>query len=293
MILIRCLLRLLSLLPLGGLHALARPAGWLLRHTSARRRRVVETNLQRCYPDLDEAQRRERMRSVFRHYAATALELGALRYWPLPRLLGAIKDVQGLEHLQQAHTSGRPVILAAPHFGGWEWLSFFLAQQLPLAVMFKPTGKSSVDDWLISLRSRGQAQVLPTTNRGMREMVRALRAGTAVGILPDQEPSLGDGRWAPFMGQNALTAVLLPRLAARMDASVLFCAARRLDKGRGFSVHVFPAPEGVDSGDLDAATAAVNRGVEDCIALDPAQYLWTYKRFRHQPDGQPFYPKRR
>ena len=291
MFLIRLLLRCLSLLPLSWLHRLAVPIAWLLRNSSSRRRRVVETNLERCYPDLSEAQRATRLRRVFRHYAATALELGALRYWPVPRLLNRITEVHGLEHLLKARASGRSVILAAPHFGGWEWLSFHMAQQMPLAVMFKPTGKDSVDNWLISLRSRGQAQVLPTTPRGMRQMVKALRAGTAVGILPDQEPSLGEGCWAPFMGQTALTGVLLPRLAARTDATVLFCVARRLDNGRGFAVHILAAPEGIHSDDMDQATAACNRGVEACIELDPAQYLWTYKRFRHQPDGSPFYSK--
>lgn len=289
MFLLRCLLRLLSFLPLRWLHALAVPAGWLLRASSERRRRVVATNLNRCFPALDDDQRQALAKDVFRHYAASALELGALCHWPMEKLHDHIVEVHGLDAVQQAEQDRKPILMAAPHFGGWEWLNFHIARQRPLAVMFKPTGNDTLDEWLVAMRSRGQADVLPTTPSGMRQMVKLLRQGTAVGILPDQEPSLGDGRWAPFLNQTALTAVLLPRLAARVDAEVFFCVARRLEKGRGFAVHFLPAPDGLDSDDLDVATAAVNAGVEACIALDPAQYLWTYKRFRHQPEGRAFY----
>jgi len=72
---------------------------------------------------------------------------------------------------------------------------------------------------------------------------------------------------------------LLPRLAARTGATVLFAFAERLPRGEGFRIHLLPAPEGVADADLALACAALNRGVEDCVALAFTQYQWHYRRW--------------
>jgi KDO2-lipid IV(A) lauroyltransferase len=100
-----------------------------------------------------------------------------------------------------------------------------------------------------------------------------------VGILPDQKPRAGEGRVAPFFGRDALTMVLLPRLAARTGATVLFAFAERLPEGAGYRIHLLAAPDGLADVDPDIACAALNRGVQDCVELAFAQYQWQYKRY--------------
>jgi KDO2-lipid IV(A) lauroyltransferase len=46
-----------------------------------------------------------------------------------------------------------------------------------------------------------------------------------------------------------------------------------------------PAPAGIASEDDVTAAAALNQGIEQCIALCPEQYLWSYRRFRRRPSG--------
>jgi KDO2-lipid IV(A) lauroyltransferase len=106
-----------------------------------------------------------------------------------------------------------------------------------------------------------------------------------VGILPDQQPKQGEGEFAPLFGTPALTMVLLSRLAQRTGATVLFAFAERLQDGRGFRLHFLPAPPGVADPDLATAVAALNRGVEDCVRIAPAQYQWHYKRYSIRPPG--------
>jgi KDO2-lipid IV(A) lauroyltransferase len=111
-----------------------------------------------------------------------------------------------------------------------------------------------------------------------------IRAGGGAGILPDQQPSAGQGRFAPFYGNPALTAVLVPRLVQRTGCIVLASVCERLRGGR-YRVHVLPVDEAIHSEDMVASLTAMNQAIEKCIAIDPAQYLWSYRRFKTQPEG--------
>jgi KDO2-lipid IV(A) lauroyltransferase len=130
---------------------------------------------------------------------------------------------------------------------------------------------------------------LPASAQGVRALFAHLRNGKGAGILSDQEPSRGQGRFAPFFDLRALTGVLAPRIARKTGCKVFFAVAERVPAGR-FRIHLLPGEDALGGDDLDAALAAVNRGVENCIAIDPAQYLWSYKRFKTRPEGEtPFY----
>ncbi len=82
--------------------------------------------------------------------------------------------------------------------------------------------------------------------------------------------------------------VLLPRLAARTGATVLFSFAERLPDGEGFRIHVLPAPEGIDSSDLKIACTALNQGVERCVERAFPQYQWHYKRYTAHDRPDPY-----
>ena len=63
-----------------------------------------------------------------------------------------------------------------------------------------------------------------------------------------------------------------------------FCIAERLPRGRGYRIHLLPAPEGI--ADPQTGVAALNRGVEDMIRRWPEQYWWAYRRYRRRPPGE-------
>jgi KDO2-lipid IV(A) lauroyltransferase len=119
---------------------------------------------------------------------------------------------------------------------------------------------------------------------GVRALYKRLAAGGVAGILPDQQPKQGEGQFAPFFGLDANTMVLLPRIAQRTGATVLFAFAERLVRGAGHRIRILPAPAGIADPDLRVACTALNRGVEQCVDLAFPQYQWTYKRWAERPD---------
>jgi len=123
----------------------------------------------------------------------------------------------------------------------------------------------------------------------VRQMLRALRRGEGVGLLPDQVPPDGQGVWAPFFGLPAYTMTLAARLAQQTGADCYVVRCERLPWGRGFRMHCTPLARALPTGaDLEAQTAAatvINETMEQVILRDPGQYLWGYNRYK-QPRPQ-------
>ncbi len=115
---------------------------------------------------------------------------------------------------------------------------------------------------------------------GVRRMIRALRRGEAVGLLPDQVPPAGMGVWAPFFGQPAYTMTLAARLVQQTGATPLLAWGERLARGKGFVVRLAPLGEALPADDPAGAAAVVNRALEGLIRQAPQQYLWGYNRYK-------------
>ncbi len=148
-----------------------------------------------------------------------------------------------------------------------------------MTVLFRPSRQPRLRELVASARRRPGLQVAPTTPAGVRQLLRALRQGQSVGLLPDQVPPQGLGVWAPFFGREAYTMTLSARLAQQTGATVLVAWGERLPWGRGYRIHVRPL--GVDlPPDAVAAATVINRAMEQVIAECPQQYLWGYARYK-------------
>jgi KDO2-lipid IV(A) lauroyltransferase len=285
-LLLNVIMRLFSLITPRVSRYVARVVAFFLWHLNTRRRTITRRNIELCYPQLTTRQHGKLVRESLVHYVRNIFEAGMVWYWHEDRLLSLFDDAVGKQHLDKARAEGKGVIIAAPHFGSWELCSLFLREEFDGAVLYKPGRIAFFDEVLHAKRTRTGIEMVPANQRGLKAIFRHLKSGRAVGILPDQEPSYGDGEFAPMMGINALTATLIPRLVQKTGANVVFVGCERLAAGR-FRVHFQPAEEAIASADIHESLAALNRGVERCIGISPSQYLWSYKRYRHRPQGEP------
>lgn len=120
--------------------------------------------------------------------------------------------------------------------------------------------------------------------KGVRALIKALRAGETIGILPDQVPAQGDGVWVDFFGRPAYTMTLAAKLAHVSSAPVILVAAFRLPHGAGYQLQFTPL-DGPLAKDETQAAQQINQALEALIRQQPAQYLWSYNRYK-QPRGK-------
>jgi KDO2-lipid IV(A) lauroyltransferase len=275
----------LGLLPARMVYWLSYPLGRLTWVASATRRGTTLRNLQAAYPDMPDPQRRRLAQESMRHFALGILEIGMSWTWRHARLMQCFDAPEGWDVLEQALQHGQGVLLLVPHFGAWELSGQWLQPRHPTMALYKPGASPTVERRMLERRQRFGLRMAATDIRGLKSIYQALAGQGVVIQLPDQNPSLGQGRFVPFFGVPALTGVLAPRLVQSTGCRVVFAVCRRSAPGR-FRMHFLPAAAAVYAADLEESLAAINRGVEACIAVDPAQYLWAYKRYKTRPDGE-------
>ena len=273
----------ICLLPLGLLRAAGRTLGGLSYRMNTRECHVARRNLQLIYP-ADAAEVTERkLRVLLASTGQTVFETLAAWTRPRRRSLKLIRTVHGLGHLQAAKAAGKGVLLATPHYGNWELLLQFMAEQGPLSVVYNPPESVHLDSFLYLARNADSVHMVPAEATAMRPLLRALQKGETVGITPDQQPKQGGGEFVPFFGIPALTLSLIAKLAARSGAPVLFAFCERNDDGT-FDVHIGADQPELRNPDLLAAMTAMNERVQAMAERDFRQYQWTYKRFSIRPD---------
>jgi KDO2-lipid IV(A) lauroyltransferase len=267
------LFKMVSVLPLWLLHGLGWGMGWLAFAVSGVYRRRFLANARQAGV-------------AWRQYAEAVGESGKL-VAELPRLwLGRPVPVQwdGTQHVDAALARGQGVLFLTPHLGSFEVMAQSYAKlygqdKQPLTVLFRPPRQPWLRDLVRTGRARPGLNTAPTTLAGVKQLIKALKKGQSLGLLPDQVPPLGLGLWVPFFGREAYTMTLSVRLAQQTGATVLLAWGERLPWGRGYRVHVQPLGAALPADGLQAA-GLVNRAMEDLIRRCPQQYLWGYARYK-------------
>ena len=205
----------------------------------------------------------------------------------IPRLWFGTTPVCAIDNedvVAAAYAEGRGVIYLSPHLGCFELSAQDAARRWgdvygSITVLYRPARQAWLARMMETARDRPAMQAVPTNLMGVRKMIKALRRGEAVGLLPDQVPPDGMGVWAPFFGQDAYTMTLAARLAQQTGAQVLIAYCERLSKGRGFVTHFERLGEPLAEDAVLAATQ-INRAMERAIRKCPQQYLWGYARYK-------------
>jgi KDO2-lipid IV(A) lauroyltransferase len=274
------LLRLAARLPLSLLHALGATLGWMVYLCSPRYRRDFKRNL--AAAGLDDSRLR---RAAVSEAGKSVVEVPAVWLRPFGRVADLVVEVNGWEHMEQGARRGKGVIVVTPHIGCWEMVGQYVASRMPITVMYSPPKIRALEPLMRIGRSRGGAMKnVPADVRGVRAMLKALRRGEAIGVLPDQVPGLGEGEWVEFFGRPAYTMTLVGRISEQTGAPVLLCCAERLPGGRGYRFIAEPllVPRPPES-----PARALNRSLERLIRRHPEQYLWAYNRYKVPAGVQP------
>jgi KDO2-lipid IV(A) lauroyltransferase len=285
------LLSWLSRRPLRHLHALGAWMGWLVYALSPSYRRRVKTNAARA--GVADAQRRQSVAE------AGKMVLETLRLWlrPATQPIADVVHWEGEALIDEALAQGRGLLFLTPHLGSFEITAQAYAERFgarrPITVMYRPARYRLLRELEESARARPALATAPASVAGIRQMMRALKRGEAVGLLPDQVPPEGMGVWADFFGAPAYTMTLAARLAQQSGAPIVLALCERLAQGRGFRLRLSrlsePLPmQGLDAQALQLAQAEViNRAMQQLILQCPQQYLWGYNRYKQPRDGSP------
>jgi len=272
-------LRLCARLPLAWLHRAGAALGWLVYWASPTYAGRLRENLYASGVCDDERRCRALLGRAIAETGKGAIELVAI-WFGKEESVARLVECERWSLAEAAHARGKGVIFLTPHLGCFEIGGLYVARRLPLTVLYRPPKQAWLEPLMVAGRSRWQMRVAPANLKGVRMLYKALLRGEAVGLLPDQAPGVGEGVWADFFGRPAYTMTLVRRLQQTSGAAVIMVFAERLPGGRGYRLHL----EELAAERLDEA--ALNRAIEAEVRRCPAQYLWSYNRYK-LPAGAP------
>jgi len=280
------LFRWLSRRSLAFLHTLGAGVGWLAYLLSPTYRRRFQDHARQAGVSPQAA------RAAVAEAGRMIAELPFLWLRPASKPLADFVHIEGAEFVEAAHAQGRGLLLLTPHLGCFEicaqaYAERFAPQFGPITVLYRPARQPWLREVIEGSRARPGLATAPASLAGVRQMIRALRRGETVGLLPDQVPPDGMGEWAPFFGRPAYTMTLAARLAQQTGAAVLLIWGERLRGGQGYVVRILPMDEALPA-DVSAqaeSAAVINRAMESLIRQCPQQYLWGYHRYKEPRAG--------
>jgi len=281
------LLRLTAYLPLSALSGLGRAGGRLLYWLAPFRRKVAQTNIRLCFPQLTDAQQRELVKATCYSSIMGLLETAASWWGNTDRIRPHI-TYTGVEKLQ--NLNGQGAILLGCHLTTLDLAGLMLAMQIEVDVVYRPQ-KYPVYDFMM-LRSRGRRFKHVIERSDLRQLLRVIKQGRIVWYAPDQDYGTKNAVFAPFFGVPAATLTATGRLAKMTGAPVYIYKHYREAPGKYHAIIEGPIGN-FPTGDELQDAITVNQLIEAAVRPHPEQYMWLHKRFKSQPDGKnKLYPKR-
>lgn len=271
--------RLLSLLPLNLLHVLGGGVGRLVYWLSPTYRRHLRENLAQA--GIDPALRA----AVAAETGKQMLELARIWMYPLEKALPLVSEVVGLEYVEAAQQAGKGIVFLTPHLGCFEITGQYLSSLGDITVLYRQPKSAAAQELILAGRKREHLHLAPADLSGVRSLIKALKRGQMVGMLPDQAPKIGEGVWLKFFGRYAYTMTLAARLT-ETGATSLLTWGERLPHGRGYRIHFLP-PSVELSGSTVERAQQINLEIEALVRQCPSQYLWGYNRYKKPGGAEP------
>lgn len=273
-------------LPLTVGQGLGTLLGRLMLWSNTREVKVARRNLEICFPSLPINKREELLRSSFINEGMQIFEIAYLWRNNPKHALKLIDEIEGNEILEKAIDKKQGILLIMPHLGNWELANAYVLHQIKLLAMYTPSQFPAVEKLMREGRERTGLQLAEANTRGVVKLLKTLNGGGNIMILPDQEPDLSGGEFAPLFGTDALTMTLLSKMLHKSNATPILAFVYRKGLGKGFKLIFRAADADIHNSDIKISLRALNNSVEKSIEEFPDQYMWGYKRFRKRPEGE-------
>ncbi len=280
-------LNLPSYLSLSTHHSLGKLIGSLLFIFKNRNKHIAQVNIDICFPHLSNIDKSQLLKNTLQENGKTLIECFWLWRHPqkvLGELLGSIKNQELL-----ARASKQGTIFVTPHFGSWEFIGLLTAANSDLLILYAPPKSEHITMLSCQGRSSTGGTVISTSELNVKHLLKHIKSGGSVGILPDQVPDGNGGVYSSFFTRQTYTSTLVCKLAKKLQCPVVLCyALRNTQRSLQYDACYYEASKEIYDDDINLATDTLNKSIEDLIKTAPDQYMWGYKRFKNSAPGDSY-----
>ena len=254
--------------------------GRLIHSLIKKRRNICLRNLEIAFPEKTHEQREALCKAHFVSLGKGLMD-ASFSWWGSSKALLKRSHIDGIENLEKAIASERPIIFLSTHFTSLEVSGSIIADHLESCFVFRPHKNQLLNYIGINRREARFGKTIAKNN--IREMIKQLKQGKAVWYAPDQNFRKKGHIMVPFFGTPAPTNPATSRLAKLSNALVIpiYCTRESTgNKDEGYTLHIDSPLDNFPSGDTNNDTLRINQVIEQQINAYPEQYLWIHQRYK-------------
>lgn len=283
--LINSALKLLSLLPLSGVRAVGSLVGVIALKLSKRTSQRLRNNLLvtgLATPENIDEMVTNTAKSMGMTLAEAALIAWQKKYAYINRLF-EVDD--SFYQVKEILATGKNIVFLTPHIGNFELAIKYFALNLPMKIniLYKPEKDPVLNAIMLEGRTERNVIPVPTNRKGVLSLMKHLKSGGTIGILPDNVASGGDGEWVKFFGQYVYATSLTAKICQMPDTRTVLVQSVRT--ATGFKASCIPFNP--SSQDTHEIMQELYIEIEKLVREVPEQYYWSYDRFRNVDNAKP------
>jgi len=274
------LLRIFSLLPLSILFLFSDLFYFVLYRVAGYRKAVIQTNLQRSFPERTSAELKLIEKKFYRFFCDMIFETFKNFSIPGSKIENYLK-VENPELLDRYADEGKHVLIVMGHYGNWEFTLSMLnaVTKHDLKVLYKPFKSELFHDVLSYERNRHGVEIIPMKS-ALRTMMKFERPSATV-FIADQAPSNVDTLWTTFLHQETPIFEGPERIASRLKMPVVFLKAERYARGK-YKIHFREICSDASQTTENEISLKHTRMLEEDIRKAPETWLWSHKRWKRK-----------
>jgi KDO2-lipid IV(A) lauroyltransferase len=274
------MIKFFSRLPLRALYAFSAFLYVLAFYVVRHRHQVIRDQLEKAFPDLSGAQRGLIHKQFLKNFCDVMVEV--LKSASMSKSeMCARMHILNLDVARRYLDAGQSVMFVTSHLCNWEWLLHGVTLQLgyPVDAAYKPLHDQWAERLMLEIRSRFGARLVPAKEL-LADFLRRRGIVRAVAMNADQAPVSTDKRyWTQFLGQDTAFYIGAEQIARATRLPVMYVAVRRIRRGY-YEVELKPLWDGREVTAPNTVTERYARACEIDVLKSPADWLWSYRRWR-------------
>lgn len=283
----------LGVLPLPVAMRFAAAVAALIVRSSPRLRKIGLINLRIAFPEKTDAERMAILVASYRNLGRMAAECAHMTEINAANVRETVTPDDGPIWTNEIrpHLESQGVLIVTGHFGNWEMCAYaYGLLGNPVSLVHQTIKNPLVDDWIERLRSGGGTRLF-RKREAARSVLRSLKERKLVVLPLDQNQSRRAGIFVDFFGVPANTSDGLARIALKTGAPIYPAFLLRDGESAHHRIVFLPRVEIGSIEDRDSAARELTQRctavLEAMIRKHPDHWLWTHKRWRTRPLGEP------
>lgn len=275
------LLYLVSLLPFFVLYGISDFIAVVLYHVVGYRKAIVLNNLRIAFPEKTEQERQQIAKKFYRYFTDTFIE--TIKFISISKKELQKRSTGSFEIINSLIDKGYNINLMAGHQFNWEYanLLYALNLKIPFVGVYMPISNKALDKIFYDFRNR-YGTILISATDFKNKMHDVFKSQYMLALAADQNPGApASGYWLNFFGRPTPFVTGPEKGAIRNNAAVVYIGFKKIKRGYyRFDVTLLAEQSaGLPPGEL---TRRYRNILETTIKEDPANYLWSHRRFKFE-----------